>query len=507
MANLERRGDNTFRVRISNGFDIDGKRIVVKRSFSVNENLTEKQKLKEAEMIAAQLEAEVKRGTFLDAGKMTFAEFVEEWRKRHAERHLQPKTYFRYMQMLESRIIPALGHVKLEKLQPTMLLDFYDNLKEAGIRLEDDKYIPKSEFMTMIESKGLSFSDLKRQTNLYREPAQRIKDGQAISKKAAQKICSVTEFSEAELFDVEHNEKPLSDRTVLHHHRLISSILTCAVQWQLLASNPATRVKAPRVEKKEAKHFNEEQTMLLLEYADNEVKKLEEMDIPEYEKLNLEFRYRKYQATLYIALYGGLREGEIAGVKWVCIDFDNNTLEVKIATQYVPGKGSFEKTPKNESSQRIISLPSVVMEVLRQYKNTQTKLRLLCGEAWTNTDYVFTQSNGKAVHPSWATKWFPKYIAKYNKSVMENNDIPEKEKEKYLVPIQNFHTTRHTNATLLISDGVNLKTVSSRLGHSNTSTTMNIYSHSLRNADKEAADRLEGMLVKKKDAKGDKLKS
>jgi len=205
---------------------------------------------------------------------------------------------------------------------------------------------------------------------------------------------------------------------------------------------------------------------------------------------------QKNRAYLYVAIYSGLREGELAGLRWECVNSDSGYIEVKMARQYIPGKGSFDKSTKNVSSERSVSLPDNVFDVLKEYKATQNELRLKCGDAWTDSGYVFTQApDGGPIHPYWATNWFPKFIKSYNDRIQTDNSMTEDEKKKFLLPVYNFHTTRHTNATLLIANGVNVRTVSNRLGHSVTSTTMNIYSHSLKSAEKEAATRLKNMLT------------
>lgn len=495
MANIERRGPNTFRARISNGSDGQGNRKVVKRTIEVDPGLTEKQKLKEAESIAAQLEAEVKRGTFLDAGKTTFAEFVEAWRSKYAIPQLEPKTLYRYNEMLNTRILPAIGHIKLEKLQPTHLLEFYENLKEKGVRLNAVKYIPKPELEVAFKNKYSELKDLKREIKLHHTTVDNLFAVKPVNKKTVQTVCEFLKLKETELFTEDHSDIPLDARTILHHHRLISSILTCAVQWQLLMSNPASRIKPPRVEKHEAEHFDADQAIRLLEYADDQVIEIELAKFPEKKRLYELFRVHKNRAFLYIAIYGGLREGELAGLKWDYVQQDTGIIEIKISRQYIPGKGSFDKSTKNESSERLISLPENVFQVLKEYKNAQNALRLKCGDAWTDSGYVFTQApEGDPIHPYWATNWFPRFIKEYNNKLMSNNIISDQDKKDLQLPVLNFHTTRHTNATLLIADGVNIRTVSNRLGHSVTSTTIDIYSHSLKSAEKEAATRLENML-------------
>lgn len=492
MANIERRGPNTFRVRIFSEYQM------VNRTIKVDSKLSEKQKLKEVEGIASQMEAAVKRGTFLDASKITFSEFVEEWRTKYAVPQLEPKTLHRYNEMLDTRILPAMGHIKLERLQPTHLLKFYENLKEKGVRLNAVKYMPKPELKKIIDEKYPELKDFKREIPIHHCTVDKLVSGKPVNTKTVKAVCELLKTKESELFTEDHTDIPLAARTVLHHHRLISSILTCAVQWQLLVSNPAARIKAPKVEKLEPKFYDEDQTIRLLEYADNRVVEVETADLTEKKRLYELFRIQKERAFLYVALYGGDREGEVTGLMWDHVRPDSGIIEIKQARQYLPGKGSYTKAPKNESSERVLSYPPIVFQVLKEYKAAQNTLRLKCGDAWTDSGYVFTHApNGNPIHPYWATNWFPKYIKRFNEKILADKAIPDQDKEGLLLPVYNFHTTRHTNATLMIADGINVRTVSERLGHSVTSTTMNIYSHSLRKAEKEAATRLENMLSRK----------
>jgi integrase len=99
--------------------------------------------------------------------------------------------------------------------------------------------------------------------------------------------------------------------------------------------------------------------------------------------------------------------------------------------------------------------------------------------------------------PTTPSKWFSKFIKKHNNEILNDKTIKKEEKDKFLLPNVNYHGLRHTNATLLISQGVDVTTVSKRLGHSKTSTTTDIYSHSLKRTDKQAADKLDQLFTDK----------
>ena len=126
--------------------------------------------------------------------------------------------------------------------------------------------------------------------------------------------------------------------------------------------------------------------------------------------------------------------------------------------------------------------------MLKKYRKEQQELRLSLGDQWQGDNYIFIQWNGKQMHPSTPYHTFKDIIKKYNSTV----DDPAKK-----LPDIPLHGLRHTSATLLIAEQVDIKTVSARLGHSQTSTTLNIYAHSLKKLDEKAVDILDHILIRK----------
>lgn len=244
---------------------------------------------------------EVDRGTYFDGGKMTFNEFIQKWLADYAENQLQPKTLFRYKEMLNLRIIPALGHIKLDKLQPTHLLEFYNNPSENGIRL-DYKYKLNPELATLLKD----VDSIAAKSGVDKRTVAKIISGGSTTTTVVRKITESLEMKIEKLFQPLDEEKGLSSRTILHHHRLISSILTSAVHWQLIFSNPTERVKPPKIEKQEAKHYDEDQTGRMLELLEQEP--------------------IKYIAMITLVVFSGMRLGELTGLTWDDIDFQNGYL-------------------------------------------------------------------------------------------------------------------------------------------------------------------------------------
>jgi len=172
-------------------------------------------------------------------------------------------------------------------------------------------------------------------------------------------------------------------------------------------------------------------------------------------------------------MFTGLRRGEIMGLEWSDITFDEGVLRVHQAGQYIPGQGAFTKAPKNESSERLVSLPAFLVDMLRQYRKEQAEHCLKIRDLWKESDRLFTTWDGQPGHPEWPSQWFPKFIKRHG------------------LPHLSFHGLRHTCATILINQDVPLKNISGRLGHADVSTTGDIYSHYLQSADKAIADKLE----------------
>lgn len=474
MAAIEKRGDNSYRLTVSCGYDKSGKKIMKRKTIDLSHIKSNKQ-LEEANKQWILFKNEVEKGIFLDAGKITFEEFIEKWLRDYAEPELAPKTLFSYNDLLRKRIIPALGHIRLNKLQPTHLTEFYNNLREIGIR-EDKKYIPKRNFFDIISISSLTLHKILEKANVAKGTFSKLKKRKNVSVSVATRISEAAKMNITTLFDPVEKASPLSEKTILYHHRIISSILTTAVQWQFILTNPASRVKPPKVERKEARHFDVEQVDYIFKLIETE--------------------HIKYKTMVYLCIFGGMRAGELNGLEWSDVDWDNNTLRISRASQYLPGIGTFTKTTKNESSERLIALPDMAMAVLRQHKLWQNSERKTLGNLWVDSNRIFTKVNGEPIFPDTLGKWFSKFIERHNDKIMNDDKILKEDKDKYLLDTVNFHGLRHTSATLLISQGVDVASVSKRLGHSDTSTTLRIYTHALQKSDKSAADKLENLFKK-----------
>ena len=256
--------------------------------------------------------------------------------------------------------------------------------------------------------------------------------------------------------------KPLSGKTILEHHRLLRAMLHKAVYWQVIVSNPAERVQPPKAKKPKRKYYDYDQCKILLE-------NLEQLDEEQI----------KYKTAIILTVFTGVRLGELMGLEWNDIDFRNGIVSINRSSQYLADTGVFTKMPKTESSIREVAIPDFVISLLEEYKLWYEEQKSLYGELWINSNRLFVQADGKPMHPSTISKWFVKFI------------------EQIGLPVINFHGLRHTNATLLIAQNIDVAVVAARLGHAQITTTFNFYVHPIIAHNKKAGFALENLLLSK----------
>ncbi len=391
-GSIEKRGKNSYRLTVSEGFDLNGKPMIHRKTVHATK--------KDAEVELAKFVTEVQNGLVVDGKSLRFSEFTEIWKRDYGSKELAPTTYKRYCRMLETRLLPYFGHFYINKIRPTDIMKFYDLLE--------------------------------KDTQLVR------KSGNNGAK----------------------TKKPLSGKTILEHHRLLRAMLHKAVYWQLIVTNPAERVQAPKARKPKRRSYDDEQTKILLE-------NLELLSIED----------TKYKVAIILTVFTGVRLGELMGLEWQDVDFKNGIISINRSSQYLSDMGVFTKTPKTESSIREIAIPEFIISLLEEYKLWYEKQKSIYGELWTNSDRLFVQADGKPMHPSSISKWFVRYVSTIG------------------LPVINFHGLRHTNASLLVAQNVDIAVISARLGHAQISTTLDFYVHPLLSHNRKAGYALENLLL------------
>lgn len=391
-GSIEKRGKNSYRLTVSEGFDLNGKPMIHRKTVHGTK--------KDAEVELAKFVTEVQNGLVIDGKSLKFSEFTEIWKRDYASKELAPSTYKRYCRMLKTRLLPYFGHFYINKIKPTDIMKFYDLLEKDT---------------QLVRKKGNNGSKTK---------------------------------------------KPLSGKTILEHHRLLRAMLHKAVYWQLIVANPAERVQSPKARKPKRRSYDDEQTKILLE--------------------NLELlssEDTKYKVAIILTVFTGVRLGELMGLEWQDVDFKNGIISINRSSQYLADMGVFTKVPKTESSIREIAIPEFIISLLEEYKLWYEEQKSIYGELWTNSDRLFVQADGKPMHPSTISKWFVKYVGQIG------------------LPVINFHGLRHTNASLLVAQNIDIAVISARLGHAQISTTLDFYVHPLLSHNRKAGYALENLLL------------
>lgn len=448
MAQISKR-NGSYTIRCSCGSDVNGKRIVKNMTWKPDKGMTAKQIEKELERQAAEFEQQCAKGEVLDRN-ITFAKYVEDvWISRE-EHEIKVTTFARYKELLK-RIIPAIGHYKLCQIQPYHLYSFYDDLRED--KREDTKYVPNDEAnrLSRLETR----TELAEHIGISVTTVGCIRAGKRVNEKTAEMFSEYFNTPINELFEAE--EHPLSDRTILHYHRLISVIMQSAVYDEIIINNPCLRTKAPRVERKEAKFLDDVQAEQLI----SEVTKK---------------AHHPFDTMVIMILQTGMRRGECCGLEWNDIDFENCTVNINKALLYLYEKGIFENDTKTYSSKRVIKVGRDLMDILAEYREWQNAEKEKLVDKWNESGKVFTTWNGKPINPGTVSSWFRKFVT-------ENN-----------LPYISLHGLRHTNASIMISNGVPITTTAKRLGHSSSATTSRIYAHAIASADAAAADTIQSIL-------------
>ncbi|OUS77256.1 site-specific integrase [Paenibacillus sp. MY03] len=231
-------------------------------------------------------------------------------------------------------------------------------------------------------------------------------------------------------------EKRLSSNTVRKHHANIRKALDYALKQQYVYRNVADAVALPRKIDYEGKALTKEQLHDLL----NTVKDT------------------KLELPVYLAAYLGLRRSEIAGLQWENINMEQRILNVK-TVRTSAGDNVVIKRPKTSKSQRSLYIDDEILELLKKVRAKQDEYKQLLGKDYVKSDFVYTREDGKPYRVNTVTEQFTVFLKRQG------------------MPQIRLHDLRHTFASILHNEGIDLKSISEALGHSDIGTTNKIYTH------------------------------
>jgi integrase len=251
---------------------------------------------------------------------------------------------------------------------------------------------------------------------------------------------------------------PLSRRTVGHAHRVLHRAFELALRLEQLSRNPVHAVPAPKLELVEPEILTAEQIATVLEALDS----------------------HQLYPVISLALATGMRRGELCALTWGSVDLERATVKVERSLEETASGLRF-KSPKTRSGNRIIGVPSAIVEMLRAHRSAQLEIRLRLGQGRPDTnDLVFPLWDGSPYPPDKLSRdW--------------GNLVRDRK-----LPRVSFHSLRHSHASALISAGVDIVSVSRRLGHSSPAVTLTVYAHCFLKSDDAAIQAIEAAMAPRK---------
>ncbi|MCM1227194.1 MAG: site-specific integrase [Clostridium sp.] len=378
MASI-RKKNNSYEIRVSCGYDVNGKQKFQQMTWRPEPGMTAKQIEKELNRQAVLSEEICKKGQI--TANVKFEQFAEEWFNDYAKLNLRSTSYER-MRQLTQRVYPAIGHMRLDKITGRHIQQFINDLLLNGKNMK--------------------------------------------------------------------NGRPLSRKTAVHHLSFISDVFSYAVKMDMISDNPCRKVTIPKGEAKEKDIYTIEELERLMNLLENAP--------------------LKYRLFFTMILYTGFRRSEMLGLEWKDIDWGNRIISVRRTSNYTAERGIYTDTTKTRRSKRSRKYPQIIFDLLKAYKTEQDIERAKLGTKWIDNDRLFTKWNGEPMNNGTPYLWLKEFCEKNN------------------IRFCDVHSFRHAHASLLINAGVDVASVSADLGHTNSGTTLNIYTHEFEEAQARTSD-------------------
>ena len=448
MANIrkiEGKTGTSYKITVTKGRDASGKQIRHYLTWTPPPGMTPRQAEKAAQRAAFEFENQLFLGLRPD-DKQTFQQYAAYYLETKRAEGMRPSTLAQHKHRLQ-RVNEALGHIPIKDITPQHLNTLWRNLEEPGMHRGSYKATAQEAYRKAADK--INAADLAAAAKVNLATVYRAYKGQRIQQETARKLAAVLHQKPERLFSFEGKETRLAPSTIRSYASLLSSVFSLAVKEGLLLTNPVPRSTLPKVPPKEAPHLEPEEIEAMLEALESE---------PE-----------PWRVLMHFILVSGCRRGEACGLRWSKLDFTEGTVLIDRALIPVAFSTAQEGPTKTGKSRKIM-LPEETLQMLRRHRIYQMQRCLDLGDAWLGTeDYVFTRDNGLPLSPNWVSGWISAFAKRHG------------------LPPLHTHELRHTLASLLIAQGVDIVEVSRRLGHARTSTTLDIYAHAMEAADRASA--------------------
>lgn len=382
---------------------------------------------------------------------ITFAALSKKWLER--TRKIYGEGYVGLAEQSLKIVLPMIGGYKVKDITASVVQSVFDRIDRLNKHIE--RFYPKKDIKEILSKNGITFIWLRNETELNCASISQIFNGKRVGKKFATMFAEVCGMEIKKLFDVEVYDEQYSKTTLKRFKLAIYNVLAYAVRLCLIDKNYASSsfVDMGHIERKSIKCMDEDELNKFYEALCNVE--------------NIQWR-----VSVKTILMTGMRRGELCGLNWDDIDWDKGKIHIQRSYSECPHAGMKLKEPKTTTSKRVISIPELLLEELKEYKKWYDRQRELWGDRWVESGSVFIQRHGERIHPANIKMWVNKTC------------------QKAKIPHYSVHSLRHTNITLQIMAGVPISTVSGRAGHSKTSTTTDIYAYYIQSSDVSAAKKI-----------------
>lgn len=340
------------------------------------------------------------------------------------------------------------GNFRTKKIAELAQAEFITKVKNEGY------FTPTNETMEIFVSKWLNTVYKHHVKPTTYERAEQVVKCHILPTFAKCEVSSIKTY-DVQQFLSNKSGDGLSPATVKIIRNVLSKAFQTAIDWELIDKNPTERVKGPSIEKKSKEIWSAEESKIFLEECDE----------------------LRWKVAFSLALHTGMRRGEVLALKWDNVDFEKYTVKIKESLAYTKEYGLIFTTPKTSNSFREVVIPASLIELLKKLNKEQDIMKQRMGTSYHSFNLVVSTTDGKPVQPRNFARTFDRLIKKAS------------------VKKISLHGLRHTNATLLMKQGINPKIVSERLGHANVGITLDIYSHTDLDMQIETVNKLEKMLV------------
>lgn len=371
-GSIRQRSNGTWEARYTTGRD-PGTGKQVQRSIYGKTQAEVRRRLSKAT-------ADVDAGTYVEPAKVTVAEWMEKWVETYNQ-NVKESTRGLYRRVTSRRIIPGIGHIRLEKLSGTDVQEFYNRLPAEG----------------------------------------------------------------------------LSAKSIRNIHGILHKALSRAVSLGMIPRNPADGCELPKKNQLEIHPFDRNTLQAFL----------------------IAIRGDEFERLFLVALYTGMRQGELLGLPWDAVDFKAHTIRVYqqiVLIETAPNRYERRLSSPKSGKERTFKAAPAVMDILREERAAQNGIRLIAGKTWADSGFVFTDQLGRGLPRNTVYEHFRRAAAAAG------------------CPDARFHDLRHTFACSALESGVSPKAVSEMLGHASVAFTLDVYGHFTKRLAEDSADKMENFI-------------